>query len=118
MTVNQAIFEKEKVDLDHVYIDETKMEANTNKYTWVWKKSCIKNRDKVFVRVTELLEEINRVELAFLNVKFETRTEYAVAYIDEILEKYSEMYGLNPAGFVSGKGHRKSMQLTWTVLFR
>lgn len=40
MAVNQVIFEKEKVDLDHVYIDGTKMEANANKYTWVWKKSC------------------------------------------------------------------------------
>ena len=110
LAVNQVIFEKEKVDLEHVYIDGTKIEACANKYTWVWKKSCIKNRDKVFIKVTELLEEINSKELAFLNVKFETRTEYAVAYLDEILEKYSETYALDPSGFVSGRGHRKSQQ--------
>ena len=101
---------KKKVDLEHAYIDGTKIEANANKYTWIWKKSCIKNRDKVFVKVTELLEEINSRELAFLNVKFETRTEYAIAYLDEILEKYSNVYNLNLSEFVSGRGHRKSLQ--------
>ena len=110
LAINQVIFEKEKVDLEHVYIDGTKIEANANKYTWVWKKSCIKNRDKVFVKVTELLEEINSGELAFLNIKFETRTEYAIAYLDEVLEKYSVIYNLNPSEFVSGRGHRKSQQ--------
>ena len=29
----------------YVYIDGTKIEANANKYTWVWKKSCITNRN-------------------------------------------------------------------------
>ena len=39
--INRYIFEQENVDLNHVYIDGTKLEANANKYTWVWKKSCI-----------------------------------------------------------------------------
>ena len=51
LAINQVIFEKDKVDLEHVYIDGTKIEANANKYTWVWKKSCTKNRDKVFVKM-------------------------------------------------------------------
>lgn len=109
LAINQVIFEKEKVDLEHAYIDGTKIEANANKYTWVWKKSSTKSRDKVFTKVTDLLEEINRTELSYLNVKFETRTEYAIEYLDEILTKYGEIYNLNPSGFVSGKGHRKSI---------
>ena len=53
--VNAYIFEADHVDLDHyTYIDGTKIEANANKYTWVWKKSCIKNRDKMFANITEL----------------------------------------------------------------
>ena len=35
--VNKIIFMKENVDLDHTYIDGTKIEANANKYTLVWK---------------------------------------------------------------------------------
>ena len=110
LAINQVIFEKDQVDLNHVYIDGTKIEANANKYTWVWKKSCTNNRDKVFLKVTELLEQINKEELCFLGVQFETRTEYAIEYMDQILHKYKEVYALNPEKFVTGKGHRKSIQ--------
>ena len=30
------------VDLNHVYIDGTKIEANANKYSWVWKRAVRK----------------------------------------------------------------------------
>ena len=110
LAINEVIFEKDKVDLNHVYIDGTKIEANANKYTWVWKKSCTANRDKVFVKATELIDKINAEELSFQGIKFETRTEYAIEYLDDILKKYAEIYSLNPQTFVSGKGHRKSIQ--------
>ena len=109
LAINQVIFEKDKVDLNHVYIDGTKIEANANKYTWVWKKSCTVNRDKVFVKVTELIDKINAEELSFQRIKFETRTEYAIEYLDAILKKYAEIYSLNPQTFVYGKGHRKNI---------
>lgn len=50
--INGYIFEKEQVDLRHAYIDGTKIEANANRYTWVWKKSCVKNRDKTFEKIS------------------------------------------------------------------
>ncbi|CCY69638.1 transposase [Eubacterium sp. CAG:161] len=56
--INSYIFDKEKVDLNHTYIDGTKIEANANKYTWVWKKSCTRNRLKVFGYDSELIDEI------------------------------------------------------------
>ena len=33
--INQKIFEREGVDLHHLYIDGSKFEANANKYSWV-----------------------------------------------------------------------------------
>ena len=33
--INHYIFNKENVDLEHAYIDGTKLEANANRYTWV-----------------------------------------------------------------------------------
>ena len=33
--INSYIFESENIDLNHVYIDGTKLEANANKYSWV-----------------------------------------------------------------------------------
>ena len=32
------------IDLQHLYIDGSKFEANANKYTWVWKKATEKSR--------------------------------------------------------------------------
>ena len=40
----QKIFETEHVDLQHLYIDESKFEATANKYSWVWKKATEKSR--------------------------------------------------------------------------
>ena len=42
--INKKIFETEHVDLQHLYIDGSKFEANANKYSWVWKKATEKSR--------------------------------------------------------------------------
>ena len=81
------IFELEGVDLEHTYIDGTKIEANANKYTWVWKKSCLKKRDKVFGKVTDLISRMNEKVLAALGVKIDSRSEYAVEYLEELLKQ-------------------------------
>lgn len=106
--VNKYIFDKDNVDLEHAYIDGTKIEANANKYTWVWKKACIKNREKVFVKVTELIDSINEV-LCLFGVKFETREEYAIEYLESLIEKYLSVLNLNKSEFVYGIGHKKSL---------
>ncbi len=106
--MNKIIFEKENVDLEHTYIDGTKIEANANKYTWVWKKTCVTNRDKVFNKLTELIGKINKDELILFGIKFETREEYAIEYVEEILVKYKEILNIDENKFVYGKGKRKT----------
>ena len=58
--INSYIFTKDHVDLQHTYIDGTKIEANANRYTWVWKKSCVKNRQKVFDKISLLIDAMNQ----------------------------------------------------------
>ena len=107
--INSYIFDKDSVDLDHTYIDGTKLEANANRYTWVWKKSCVKNTSKVFEKITMLIEEMNSEVLGYLGIKFETRDEYAIDYVKELLNKYKELTNLDINSFVSGKGKHKSI---------
>lgn len=107
--INSYIFKVDKVDLEHTYIDGTKIEANANRYTWVWKRSCIRNRDKVFDKISTLIDEMNCEVLNLLCVKFEKRDEYAVDYVQDMLENYKKIIGLDTNTFVSGKGHRKSV---------
>ncbi len=80
--INKVIFEKENVDLEHTYIDGIKIEANANKYSWVWKKSCIKNRDKTFEKVSEIIDIINAEDLELMIIKIEKRNEYTIEYLE------------------------------------
>ena len=115
--INKVIFEKENVDLEHTYIDGSKIEANANKYTWVWKKSCITNRDKIFKKISEIIEQINNEDLLLLNIKFEKRNEYAIEYIEEILKQYAQLLLIDVSKFVHGKGLKKtSYQKKYEVL--
>ncbi len=107
--INTYIFTKEQVDLDHTYIDGTKIEANANRYTWVWKKSCVKNRTKLFSKISELIDVMNAQTLGLIGVKFEKREEYAIPYVEELLSAYVKATGVDIASLVSGKGQRKSV---------
>lgn len=57
--MNCYMFNQVDVDLEHAYIDGTKFEANVNKHSWFWRKSCIKSRNKVFGKLSALLEAMN-----------------------------------------------------------
>lgn len=107
--INQKIFDEEHVDLNHLYIDGSKFEADANKYTWVWKKATEKSRYKLFAKITSLLEEINQ-SLAFSGLKMQTNTEYIPVELKEMAYRYADFFHLNPDAFVYGRGHRKSIE--------
>ena len=109
--INRYIFEKEAVDLQHIYIDGTKITANANRYSWVWKKSCETSRKKVFTKVSEVLESMNGSGIELHGVKFGTREEYAIEYLEYILAEYAKLMQLEPEKTVRGRGHRKSPAL-------
>lgn len=49
------------ITLDVEYIDGTKIESKANKYTFVWRKSVEKNRDKLMKKIGVLLDQIDDV---------------------------------------------------------
>ena len=106
--INSYIFAKEHVDTDHVYIDGTKIEANANKYTWVWKKSCLKSRNNVFAKLTSLIQEMNEIMAVHRRAVFEIRQEYAVEYVEYVLSTFLDAVGMKEEEFVHGKGKRKT----------
>ena len=67
--INAYLFAVEKVDLQHLYIDGTKLRANANPYSWVWKKSCLTNRDKIFSKISKLLPLMNE-RIVYYGVKW------------------------------------------------
>ncbi len=106
--INQAIIDKDHVDLQHLYIDGSKFEANANKYTWVWRKATEKSRYRLYSKVTALIEQINET-LAFTGVKMQTNAEYIPEELRELADTYASYCKLDKSTFVYGRGHRKSV---------
>jgi hypothetical protein len=50
------------VDFEQYFVDGTKMEANANKYSFVWKKSTTKYKAKLQENVKALLDEVDAVQ--------------------------------------------------------
>lgn len=107
--INHKIFEKEQVDLQHLYIDGSKFEANANKYSWVWKKATEKSRYCLFDKITILFQEINE-ELSCTGTKLTVNTEYVPDYLKEAAGRYAEAWQLDETQFVYGRGHHKTVQ--------
>ena len=116
--INSYMFGQLNVDLNHAYIDGTKIEANANKYTWVWRKSCIKSRNNVFGRLSRLLEDVNAYMAFYQRAVFEIRQEYAIEYVDYILRTFLEAAGMTTVDFVHGKGkHKTAIQRLYETVY-
>ena len=107
--INHAIFNDEHVDLQPLYIDGSKFEANANKQTWVWKKATEKFRYKLYEKITAEIEEIN-AEIAWSGVQITTNPEYVPDYLNEIVEQLVLLWELDTSTFVYGSGKRKSKE--------
>ena len=105
--IMKYITKKDNVDLSHIYIDGSKFEANANKYSFVWRRGTEKSRFRLFEKITNLLDEIN-AELQCFNIRIETNVEYAPAYLQEVIERYTYIMKIDENEFVHGKGHHKS----------
>ena len=107
--VMEYIRKKDAVDLEHLYIDGSKFEANANKYSWVWKKATEKSRYRLFAKITQLLGQINE-DLAYTGLKVETNTEYTPQGLEMILGRYAFQCRIDEKAFVHGRGHRKTRE--------
>jgi transposase len=60
--VLQLLAEEKYIKLEHYFLDGTKIEANANRYTFVWKKAVDKHQMKLQAKVKALFEEIEGLE--------------------------------------------------------
>lgn len=72
-------------------------------------KATEKSRYRLFGKITTLFEEINE-ELSCTGMKLCINSEYAPEYLKEAAEQYAEVWQINEAIFVHGRGHRKTTQ--------
>lgn len=103
------LFEQGEILFENVFIDGTKIEANANKYTFVWKKSINKNEEKMFLKVASLIDDINITEVTNFIVTKETIIEN----ISIVLDWLSQQRVVRKIEFVHGIGKRKTSIQKW-----
>ena len=87
-----------------VFIDGTKIEANANKYTFVWKKTVSKNQARMLAKVAELIAECE--ESYDIRVAYNDRI--SLKAIKRLVKQLKKVCRKERVVFVCGKGKRKT----------
>ena len=93
-----------EIRFENLFVDGTKIEANANKYTFVWKKAVNKNEAKMFVKIQSCIESINLTYMTNFAVAKDTLLEDIKKALDYVNEKIQE----EQIELVHGIGKRKS----------
>ena len=106
--ITKAIKEEFELDVSNQYLDGTKIEANANKYKFVWKPTaCHKNLD---TKIKNLLLEFN---ISFVQEKLIKSYE-----LNEIINKYVLDNVIDVCSIPNGKGKRLTKeQKTYKILY-
>jgi len=93
-----------EVKYENVFQDGTKIEANANRYTFVWKKALEKNEAKMHLKVESIAEEMNRIYFTEFKVS-EENISYDIYKMTKYLEQKMKDEKIEK---VSGSGKKKS----------
>ena len=87
--VVMKLVEAGQLSLDVQYIDGTKIESVANKYTFVWKKTTEKNKEKLEGKIKDILSQINE-GIAQDNAPAEETTAMDASTLQKIIEELNE----------------------------
>ena len=82
-----------EIKYEHLFVDGTKIEANANKYSFVWKKSTTKYEARNNKKLEDAVNE--------LSAKYGVLSRETDRLLETLLKKVT-------TAFVHGRGHRKS----------
>jgi transposase len=92
----KKLLELGEIQLAHLFVDGTKLEANANKYSFVWKKSTSKYQARLEAKISKFIKELN--------------ARYDAGFSDDtpLTEVMASLTSLPCGPFVHGRGKRKS----------
>lgn len=91
------LHERNEISFTDLFVDGTKIEANANRYTFVWKSSVEKYASKLSVRSEQKLTEIKQ--------RYTLREDLSAGQCLKYLNELAVLYGIT---FVTGKGKHKT----------
>lgn len=107
--VNTYIETHDSIDTNTIYIDGTKLQANANKFTFVWKKSTLKYQEKLMKKMSEQLLDLNEFyRECNVDITYILKNHYEVSDFIEVFENLQRIKRNADTEFAKGIGHRKA----------
>lgn len=98
------LHEKGLLSLEAAFIDGTKIEANANKYSFVWKKATAKKADTLLKRIHDELP----AKLKEAGIRFHVPERTSIRQLKKLRKRIHARIEADGIEFVSGKGKRKT----------
>ncbi len=89
---------------DAIFIDGTKIEANANKYTFVWKRAVTKNTEKLLVKLADFIAECEEA----YGIRIVYGRSVHMRHVKRLRKKLYTLKEEEGIDFVYGSGKRKS----------
>lgn len=105
--LTKYLIKEENIDTNNLFIDGTKIESVANKYSFTWRGSVEKFRDKLYKKISKLLTELN-LRYQESDMLFNTHETYDATYLFKIKDFLDKEIKLHKINFVAGKGKRKA----------
>ena len=87
-----------------IFIDGTKIEASSNKYTFVWKKAVTKNLKRLLIKIADLVSECNKL----YGIRVGYRNTIKLKDIKKLRKNLYKIKKSENIEFVHGCGKRKT----------
>ena len=99
----QYLHNIQEIEFKNLFVDGTKIEANANRYTFVWRKAVNKNEAKMYEKIQACIAEIN----AFYEMDFKVSKETLLHDINNVLAYLKDKQQQEQIVFVQGIGKKK-----------
>ena len=101
---SNCLYQLGEISGDAIFIDGTKIEANANKYTFVWKKAVTKNLAKLLDKLSSFVAECEEL----YDVKVVYHNQVHLKHVKKLRKKLYALKEQEGLVFVHGIGKRKS----------
>ena len=102
--VSNILFDLGEISGKTIFIDGTKIEANANKYTFVWKKTVTKNQSKLLIKLADFVaecEQLYGIKIVYGNI-------VKIKHLKRLRKKLYALKNAENITFVHGIGKRKT----------
>ena len=102
--MSNLFYELGEVSGETIFIDGTKIEACSNKYTFVWKKAVTKNQEKLLIKIAALIAECEQL----YGIQIVHGDTVKMKHVKRLCKKLYALKQEENIEFVYGIGKRKS----------